>query len=204
MRQYEEFIGKKFGKLLVVDFGEDYISPSGKRKHRFICRCECGKESLVDIYSLQNGSVKSCGCQKNTKHGMYNSRLYKIWDSMKCRCSDTPSGDKNYKNIKVCSEWESFEPFMEWALNNGYASDLSIDRIDFLGDYCPKNCRWVTIKAQANNKNNNHLATYNGETHTIAEWADILGANYNTLLARFNKYHWSDEKAIGTPIKRRA
>ena len=122
---------------------------------------------------------------------------------MKCRCSDTPSGDKHYQNVSVCEEWSTFEPFMEWALQNGYSDNLSIDRIDLLGDYCPSNCRWVTLQVQANNKTNNHLATYKGETHTIAEWADILGANYNTLLARFNKYHWSDERAIGTPIKRR-
>lgn len=85
-----------------------------------------------------------------------NPRIFKIWQGLRQRCNNP--NDKDYKEyggrgVSVCVEWDSaFEPFLKWALENGYASNLSIDRVDVNGNYCPENCRWATWTQQARNK----------------------------------------------------
>lgn len=97
---------------------------------------------------------------------------------MKQRCCGYNA--KSYKHyggrgITVCEEWRnSFEAFYEWAMANGYSDSLTLDRIDVNGNYEPSNCRWATMKEQNNNKRNNRNITYKGETHTLAQWIEIL------------------------------
>ena len=83
-------------------------------------------------------------------------RIFKIWQGLRQRCNNP--NDKDYekyggRGITVCKEWDAaFEPFLEWALENGYNEHLSIDRINNNGNYCPDNCRWTTWTQQARNK----------------------------------------------------
>lgn len=139
-------------------------------------------------------------------------RLYGIWTGIKTRCNNpNRHNSKNYigKGISICDEWVGecgFENFKRWSLENGYDYNAgfqvcTIDRIDTNGDYEPQNCRWVNNKVQANNKNSNHLITYNGETHTLAEWSEILGITYNTLHSRVVQRGWDLDKAFNKPIK---
>lgn len=131
-------------------------------------------------------------------------RLYRIWADMRTRCNNpnfTKYADYGGRGISVCEDWQRFKPFQAWAMENGYSDALTLDRKDNNEGYSPENCRWVTQKEQCNNKRNNHLLTYNGETLTIAQWARRLGVNYFSLHDRITKLGWSDEKAIGTPIK---
>lgn len=110
--------------------------------------------------------------------------------------------DYGGRGITICDEWEnSFQAFFDWAMANGYRDDLTIDRIDVNGNYCPKNCRWITNQEQASNRRTCHNLTYNGETHNLKEWAKIIGINYSTLRARINIYNWTTEKALSTVSK---
>jgi hypothetical protein len=115
--------------------------------------------------------------------------------------------DKSYENyggrgISVCGEWlENFFEFMKWAVNNGYTDELSIDRIDNNGDYEPSNCRWVTMKKQANNRRSNRIIIYKNEKRTMTEWAQLYGMRIDTLWRRLNRYGMNIEDALTTPLK---
>ncbi len=138
------------------------------------------------------------------EHGQYKTRLYRIWKDMKTRCyNPSYNAYSNYggRGINVCEDWKfSFVAFYKWAMANGYSEELTLDRKNNNGDYSPSNCRWVNIKTQANNRRTNHLIEYNGEIHTIAIWADLLGLKKNTLTARLSR-GWSIERALTTKIK---
>lgn len=143
---------------------------------------------------------------KNFKHHLRYTRLYRIWNHIKDRCLN-PKSDafKHYgaRNISICSEWkQDISIFYKWAIENGYNDNLTIDRIDNNGNYEPSNCRWVDIKTQANNKRNNHLITYNNETHTLAEWGRITNINPITINKRLS-IGWSINKALTTPVRSR-
>lgn len=107
--------------------------------------------------------------------------------------------DYGGRGITICDEWlgkDGFKHFYDWAMSHGYADNLSIDRIDVNGNYCPENCRWLNNKRQCNNKRNNRLISFNGETHTAMEWSEITGINYGTLKNRLDKYGWTVERAL--------
>ena len=143
--------------------------------------------------------------RNHVTHGMSNTRLYSIYRDMKNRCNGLKKRDKaNYhdRGITYCKEWDRFENFKEWALSHGYREDLTLDRIDNNGNYEPNNCRWITRAEQNLNTRQNHFITYRGETHTVKEWALILGIKPSTLRSRLNTYGWTVEEAFNTRILR--
>ena len=120
-----------------------------------------------------------------------NQKLYKVWSGIKQRCFNPNSNRyKNYggRGISICDEWKnSFETFCKWALENGYKEGLSIDRIDHEKDYDPSNCRWTDEITQQNNRTNNTLYEYEGETHTLTEWSRIKGIKPKTFCTRWRR-----------------
>ena len=134
------------------------------------------------------------------------NKLCDVWRGMKKRCLN-PS-HKSYHNyggrgIKIADEWMVFHNFREWALQNGYTVGLQIDRIDNDGDYCPDNCHWVSPKVNANNRSTNHRIVFNGVSHTLTEWAEILNIPNNILRNRVITLQWPIEKAFYQPIMRK-
>lgn len=106
------------------------------------------------------------------------------------------------RGIKICEEWNDYKKFREWALNNGYSENLTLDRIDVNGDYCPENCRWADWEIQQNNKRSNHNLTYGGKTQTISEWSRSTGINKTTIRARIMA-GWSVEDVLNKPVRKR-
>ncbi|MBQ5655948.1 MAG: hypothetical protein IIV14_00755 [Bacteroidaceae bacterium] len=197
-----DLTGQRFGRLVVIE----YAGSNNHKRAAWRCLCDCGNQKIVDSGNLRSGNSQSCGCLHNellseryTTHGETGSRLYWIWHGMKARClnaKDKRYGDYGGRGIKVCDEWLSYEGFRDWAMANGYADNLTIDRLEVNGNYEPSNCRWATDVQQSNNKRNNRRITFNGKTQTIKQWADELGVKYNTLYFRIARSGWDVEKAL--------
>ena len=129
---------------------------------------------------------------KPTHHGyrgMSNTRLYKTYCHMIERCHNPKNKDyKRYheRGIGVCDEWrKDIKVFFDWALNNGYNDDLTIDRINNNEGYSPDNCRWVTMAIQNSNKQNNYLLKHNDEWRTLKEIAQIENIPKSTAYKRY-------------------
>ena len=178
-----ELCGQRFGSLFVVSRATD--TGGGKKPVvKWECLCDCGKKVAVKSDCLLSGHTKSCGCQK-IKHGYSNKeRLYDTWKNMRRRCTNPKNkrwAQYGGRGIMVCPEWNEYSNFRSWAMSNGYRDDLTIDRIDVNGNYCPSNCRWADDKTQANNNSRNRFFNHNGEKVTMSQLADRLGVSYSAL-----------------------
>lgn len=190
--------GQKFGRWTVLERAEKHPKAGSSM---WLCRCECGTEKVVSELSLVKGQSKSCGClhkENITLHNMAYSRIYRIWGHMKGRCTNPKHHawkDYGGRGITICTEWSEFEPFYNWAINNGYKENLTIDRINVNGNYEPNNCRWTTMVEQNRNRRNNRYITYKNETHCMVEWAEILNINYKFLKSKI-RYNNNIEEII--------
>lgn len=119
-----------------------------------------------------------------------NKRIYKIFCGMKQRCYNT--NHKYYpiyggRGIKICDEWlNDYQQFEAWALANGYADDMSIDRIDNDKGYSPDNCRWIYYKDQPKNRRSNHRVIVDGEEMNVSDVSRIYGIPISTICYRAN------------------
>ena len=202
-----ELTGQKFGKLTVVEKAEN----NKWNEAVWRCKCECGNETFVSSKVLRLGHSRSCGCYKGeaikkakTKHGKSNTKTHKTGREIKSRCfyhSNQAFRDYGGRGITMCERWQnSFEAFYEDVSKLPHFGEkgYSLDRIDNNGNYEPNNVRWATSKEQNNNKRNNRKLNYNGETHTLSEWANIKHLSYTALFLRLRR-GWSIEKALETP-----
>ncbi|MCM1437818.1 MAG: hypothetical protein NC131_01210 [Roseburia sp.] len=210
MRSISDITNQRFGRLVAIRC----VKKDENHQQFWLCKCDCGNEKIIRRSDLLRKPIgtQSCGClareikvKRFTKHGLEtsNKRLYKIWDSMKQRTNpNVVSCRGNYRKngITVCDEWRNdFPAFYDWAMTNGYSENLTIDRIDNNKGYSPENCRWVDMKVQANNRSNNTLITYKGETKTLAQWCEQYNIKSDTVTHRM-KRGYSFEKAITEPI----
>ena len=203
--------GQKFNHLTVIklDHIEDRVynskyEKSGKRTLHlefYLCKCDCGKETVVEKSHLRKkiDATESCGCIAGTHHMSKNNRIYDIWTGIRKRCFTNTFTNEDYKNyggrgIKMCDEWKNdFTNFYNWALQNGYREDLTIDRIDVNGNYEPSNCRWSTKSEQSQNRRGVHKLLYNGKYMFITDIAKVIGIKRNTILERYHKYGICDK-----------
>ena len=196
---FKDISGQKFGKLTAINF----IRRSESGNTIWLFSCECGVQKELISSDVLKGHTKSCGCLRKDgkiksvyKHGGFGTRLYSTWGGMHDRCVNI-SG-KYYdryggRGIKLCDEWHDFVVFRDWALLNGYADNLTIDRIDNNGNYEPSNCKWSTPVQQVRNRRSTIWHEIDGVKKTLIEWCKIFNVEYRTAYER---------RKQGTPIFR--
>lgn len=184
-----DLTGMVYGRLTVLRFAEMRYKMS-----YWVCKCECGKETITRGRSLRIGETRSCGClgleiakECHITHGLskvkYNA--YRVWEGIGQRCNNPNHTYYHHyggRGITVCPEWDSFERFLA-DMGERPSPKHTIDRIDNNGNYCKDNCRWATWKEQGRNRRNNRLITIDGETRTLAEWSEELGISRNAVLS---------------------
>jgi hypothetical protein len=152
-------IGQVFKSLTVLEEIKNYTIPSGVRKRAFICECVCGNIKTITLECLRSGQ-KSCGCL-NRVENIVRTEDYELrkeirirYYGIRARCNNINHlSYKNYggRGVKVCKEWDNFENFYNWCIENNYSKELEVDRKDNDGDYCPENCRIVSKQVNTRN-----------------------------------------------------
>lgn len=202
----KDYIGNKYGYVEILE-------KTDKRKRGYIvykCKCyNCGKIVEKTLEHLQTRKNKgynnmTCGCfdkhyNNFYKNGLSNTRLRHIYDNMKSRCYNKNNKSYKYyggKNVTICDEWlKDFEFFYNWAINNGYQENLTIDRIDTNGNYEPNNCRWVNFREQISNRTNTIKLKYKNQIKPLSEWAKEYNIEISTLRTRISR-GWCIERAL--------
>lgn len=165
----------------------------------FHIKCsECGWETDAQMHQI-NYLGKQCTHINNAngysyRHGNHikNERLRRIFRDMINRYYNPKNKAYRWygaKGIKLCQEWiNNPKSFEEWSIANGYEDNLTIDRIEEEKDYCPDNCRWITIQDNAKYKSTTALLIVGNMVYTGREWADVLSLGTNTINTMLRNY----------------
>ena len=201
--RFTDLTGQRFGRWLVLSRVESIKLPSST-KTRYLCRCDCGSERIVQAGNLISGLSLSCGCEKIektilrlTKHGNRrggkSTRTYRAWSDMLQRCNNPRNSMFHYyggRGIKVCDRWLGERGFENFLVDMGEClKGLTLERINSNGNYEPGNCKWATPLEQGNNTRRNVRINIDGAVMTMAQLCRSRGLKY----ARF-RYLYMDKK----------
>ena len=193
----KDLTGQRYGKLVVIG-----LDSARDRRSYWKVRCDCGNEKVVRGDTLKK--ITSCGCVKKEQdvinlgitnhHEMTYHPVYSIWHAMIQRCEHPNSKcyrDYGGRGTTVCPEWHDLRIFAEWADRTGFekGKNLSIERKDVNGNYCPENCCWIDRKLQPRNRRNTIKLKIDGEEKALSEWSEIYGVKHSLVLARYEKGH---------------
>lgn len=208
-----DLLGRKFGMLTIIGFR--LVETQNSQAWYWDCKCDCGNTVRArKPCNVRSGQTSSCGCLKkkvekqkfigkHKTHGKTDTRLYGIWSKMKGRCMCLSNrAYKNYggRGIMVCDEWKNFEVFYEWAINNGYNDNLTIERNDVNGGYSPDNCCWIPLEEQAANKRNIRYVELDGVKMPLKTACNLLKIPYKAVHLRITRQGWDIERSLTEPI----
>ncbi len=198
-----DITGMKFGRLIVVGY---VGQPQNDKGSRWLCRCECGGETITRSTALKGGHTVSCGClrlEAVRKHLDSNSSEYRTWDAMKRRCcNETTKHFEHYggRGIKVCDRWrDSYSNFLA-DMGRRPSPKHSLDRIDNNGDYELANCRWTLQTIQIRNRSIAVTFEWKGRQYSQMELSEMSGVPFGTLRSRIAR-GWPIERALKQPVK---
>lgn len=207
MSRYRDLTGQRFGKLEVIAYAGR--TTCKRRLILWTCLCDCGGEKTVRATDLTRNMTQSCGCKakeqrRNAAKAQCHPysetnwpREYSSWKHMKSRCYSHK--DPTYylygaRGIRVCQRW--LNSFQAFVTDMGKAPEgYTLERASSNGDYTPENCKWASQKEQANNTSRNVFLTKDGQTLTVAQWAEKLGVPCNTIHQRLYR-GWTHDQAL--------
>lgn len=172
-----DLTGSRFGKLVA----ESYAGKSS-----WACKCDCGSTTKVLTANLLRGNTRSCGCirnhmstVRNTKHGLYGTKVYKCWCSIKKRCTNPK--DASYPSyggagIRLCDEWLNDPHAFYEHVGHAPTDHHSIDRKDNSKGYEPGNVRWANKWEQATNRRSSKWVVFQGNRMTLAQLARLVAS----------------------------
>lgn len=117
---------------------------------------------------------------KEPWYGSYHSMMDRCYRRKAHNCPQYGG-----RGITVCEEWHNIELFEKWVSNSSFEQGMSLERKNVNAGYSPENCIWATAKEQANNRRNTLRIEYEGESHTIGGWAEILGVCRSTISSSY-------------------
>ncbi len=198
-----EFVGKYFGGYTVLSVPPP---PKGKRQCKALCKCDCGIQNMVFLWSLKSGRNTMCRkCSRKrqvNRHDGYKTPEYSSWKAMKARCSNiNQPGAERYvlRGITVCKRWINSFPNFLADMGPRPSVKHSIDRINNDGNYEPGNCRWATIHQQKANTSKTLLVDWNGEKIALSDLCEKLGVSRRSVYNRIHYQKWTLEDAINRP-----
>lgn len=180
-----DYIGEKFGCY-------ELIKKDGKK---YVGKCIfCGQEITTEIYNFKNLKTSKCfhyiHGNKLIITNWKNKRIGRIFISMKQRCCNSRNKDfKHYgeKGISIFKEWlDSPKSFEDWALLNGYTDNMTIDRIDFDGNYEPLNCRWISQELNTSVKKSTNTIRCEVSL-SCSKWSELLCLGVNEMSKKYEK-----------------
>lgn len=207
--------GKKFGRLTVLKYEGNRVSPKGFQMPMVMAKCDCGSTHLYIATKLRTGHSTSCGCfqsenssrihtkhgQKSPKHGKRGTILYSRWRSM----FDRVRSMERYKDVLISERWQGDYGFENFCSDMGPmpTPKHTVDRYPISnGDYTPENTRWATMKEQAQNTTKNKNFTYKGEVLCMSEIARRNNLEPRELNRRINAMKLTLDEALShTPRK---
>lgn len=224
----EDWVGKKFNRLTVMEEGLSYRDKKSNKIVRIVkCKCDCGNITETGPSRLKTGITKSCGCIQKEKlklrsisHGKSYTPEYRAWRDMKNRCYNI--SNKYYDNyggrgISVHPPWvDSFQEFFNYV-GERPSNNYSLDRPNVNGNYEPGNVKWATTKEQAIHRTDNVMLEMDEEWDTQGNWSRKLGItrtyikmyiqkglSLSQIVSQYQKYLESPFCRSDTKIKRKS
>lgn len=205
---FKDMTGLVFGKLTVIR-RKDGVQA---KVAFWVCRCECGREAIVQGGKLRRGHTRSCGClvsehttAMKTTHGGSKTREYKIWKGMIYRC-ENPKAKRweryGGRGISVCERWRNSFPNFLADMGPRPSPEHSIERKDSNGNYEPDNCIWATATEQSKNTSRNLMFTHEGKTLCLSDWARHFKIRIDTLWYRLKAgKSFAESVSLGLPSR---
>ena len=195
MTKANDLVGKKFGKLLVVELSEKI----GNRR-AYKCLCDCGIAKDVRSECLSTGVTKSCGCMRNERignlnktHGKSTSSEYKSWNHAKSRIFN--ANDPKYphyggRGITMDEKWATNFQYFYDDMGPKPSKNHSIGRIDVNEGYYKWNCRWETSEEQARERTDNVYVICNNKKMILKDACKEKAINYKAASANLKSGKW--------------